>query len=211
MDTPHQTEPQDLGPSNVPDGHSAEPDHAPVETSKLESRFVFVLVNLWLIFHLSASILSPASVNPDSQFTRSSFRLVLPYLELTHLAHGWSFFSPEPGASTLLEYEVTLSDGTRHSTRIPNFGIKPRLLYHRHFMLTEFLGRLQNAPEEEQELWYRSFARAVCLKHEAVHVELRRVVHLLPNIVRVQAGAPLDAPESYEVTFLRAYDRDDLL
>lgn len=181
------------------------------ETPRFKSKFLFVVVNCWLVFHLCASVLSPASVNPDSQFTREGFDLVLPYLEATHLAHGWSFFSPEPGASTLLEYEIVLPDGQLETHRIPNFDIKPRLLYHRHFMLTEFLGRLQNAPEEEQELWYRSFARAVCVKHNAQHVELRRVVHLLPNILRVQAGAPLDAPESYQVSFLRAYDRDELL
>ena len=186
-------------------------EQTPPEKPIFKSRFLFVLVNCWLVFHLAASILSPASVNPDSEFTRSGFNLTLPYLEATHLAHGWSFFSPEPSASTLLEYEIVLPNGERETHRIPNFDIKPRLLYHRHFMLTEFMGRLQNASEEDQELWYRSFARAICLKHNAQHVELRRVVHLLPSILRVQAGAPLDAPESYQVSFLRAYDRDELL
>ncbi len=186
-------------------------ENSPESTPTMKSKLLFALVNVWLVFHLAASILSPASVNPDSQFTRSGFNLVLPYLELTHLAHGWSFFSPEPGSSTLLEYEVVLTDGTRQTHRVPNFDIKPRLLYHRHFMLTEFLGRLQNAPSEDQELWYRSFARAVCQKHHARSVEIRRVTHRLPNIVRVQAGATLDAPESYDVIFLRAYNREDLL
>lgn len=210
MHSPLEYDPDEL---NAPDSPAKEfpTEAASIQKPVLKSRFLFVLVNCWLVFHLCASVLSPAAVNPDSQFTRRGFDMVLPYLEAAHLAHGWSFFSPEPSASTLLEYEIVLPDGQRETHRIPNFDIKPRLLYHRHFMLTEFLGRLQNAPEEEQELWYRSFARAICVKHNAERVELRRVVHLLPNILRVQAGAPLDAPESYEVSFLRAYNRDEVL
>ena len=62
-----------------------------------------------------------------------------PYLQILYLNHGYQFFAPEPGESTLLAFEAERDDGTVVRGRIPDRTTWPRLLYHRHFMLTEHM------------------------------------------------------------------------
>ena len=81
--------------------------------------------------------------------------------------HGYHFFAPEPGDSTLLAYEAHRADGTVVSGRIPNRDIVPRLLYHRHFMLTE---QMKDAPAELQNEWVGSYAEHLCQKLGAQRV-----------------------------------------
>ena len=96
-------------------------------------------VNLWLVFHILAIIIAPASVDPSSDLVRSAWTLFQPYLQVLYLNHGYHYFAPEPSESTLLSFVAERDDGSVVNGRIPNFGIKPRLLYHRHFMLTEHM------------------------------------------------------------------------
>ena len=101
------------------------------------------IVNVWLVVHLSAIIIAPASVSPSSDLTRSIWSLFRPYLQVLYLNHGYHYFAPEPSESTLLAFVAERPDGTVVRGRIPNFDIAPRLLYHRHFMLTEQMSGLR--------------------------------------------------------------------
>ena len=91
-----------------------------------------------------AIIIAPAAVSPSSDLVQAGWDLFQPYLQILYLNHGYHFFAPEPGDSTLLAFQAERADGTVVSGRIPNRGIVPRLLYHRHFMLTE---QMKDAPE----------------------------------------------------------------
>jgi hypothetical protein len=153
-----------------------------------------VLINCWLAYHVVALVVAPASVPPASSLEQSSWLLFQPYLQTLYLNHGYHYFAPQPAESTLVSYAATLEDGTEVSGRIPNFGIKPRLLYHRHFMLTEFLA----IPNDQEAMWHKSYARHVCRKYHAASVSLSRVTHLLPSMETIREGATLDHPDSYE-------------
>ncbi len=96
-------------------------------------------VNVWLVFHLSAIIVAPAAVAPTSELIEATWRVFQPYLQLMYLNHGYHFFAPEPSESTLLSFEAERADGTKVSGYLPTRSTFPRLLYHRHFMLTEHL------------------------------------------------------------------------
>lgn len=96
----------------------------------------FIGVNLLLAFHLFAIVVCPASSEPSSPLIQSAFGKVSWYLDLLYLDHGFRFFVPDPGASTLVEYTAELPDGTTKTARFPNRSIFPRLLYHRYFMLS---------------------------------------------------------------------------
>lgn len=64
-----------------------------------------------------------------------------PYAQAAYLDHGYAFFAPDPGPSHLIKYKVDFEDG-RPSVEgtFPNLKEqRPRLLYHRHFMLSEQL------------------------------------------------------------------------
>lgn len=108
------------------------------------------LISACLLFHLIAITSAPASVAPASQLARSTWSLCRPYLQLLYLNHGYHFFAPNPGESTLLAYTVEKPDGTTIDGAIPHPNISPRLLYHRHFMLTESLAFVANISEATQ-------------------------------------------------------------
>jgi len=176
--------------SGPPEPFSA-PDPQP---SPRRKRLLRWAVNLWLVFHLSAIIIAPASVGPSSDLVRSGWILFKPYLQTLYLNHGYHFFAPEPAQSTLVAYVVERPDASVIQGRIPDRAIKPRLLYHRHFMLSE---HLNECPKELQDLWYGSYARHLGRKYGAKQVSLTRRTHFLPTMAMVRGGVKLDDPASY--------------
>lgn len=158
-------------------------------------RVVRWAVSVWLAFHLGAMVVAPAAVGPSSDLAQSAWAFYRPYLQALYLNNGWHFFAPEPAESTLLGYAAERPDGTVVRGRIPNFGIRPRLLYHRHFMLTEHMAQ---APPELEKAWHESYARHVGRKFGATRVSLTRQTHYLAPMEEVRKGTRLDAPASYE-------------
>jgi hypothetical protein len=152
-------------------------------------------VNVWLVFHIAAIIIAPSSVAPSSQLVQDAWGLFQPYLQLLFLNHGYHFFAPEPTESTLLVYELKERDGSNIQRRIPSRSIVPRLLYHRHFMLTE---HLRDAPEDLQQEWLDSYAQHLCRKYGSAQVKLIGQLHNLPSMEMVREGVRLTDPESYE-------------
>lgn len=110
------------------------------------------LVSLLLIVHLAAVVLPPLSME-GSPLAGYGWRALRPYIEAGYLNHGYHFFAPQPGPSHLIRYELDLPDGGRQEGIFPSREQNwPRLLYHRHFMLTEFLNVLHDSAQREQEL-----------------------------------------------------------
>lgn len=202
------------GPATLPPPTQASPQlTAPASTlvksrSTRWRRFGFALLNTWLVIHLTAIVIAPATVGPSSQTSRFVWELVSPYLQILYLNHGFHYFAPEPGSSNLISWTVTRSDGTSVSGRFPNFKIFPRLLYHRHFMLSEFLG---NAEPEMQSTIVRGFARNLCREYNGDKVSITLIRHELSTMERVRTGGKLDDGDLYEEELLGAFDRKDLL
>jgi hypothetical protein len=161
----------------------------------LRARILRWAISAWLVYHVAAIIIAPASVTPSSQLVQSVWLLFQPYLQILFLNHGYHFFAPDPNVSTLLAFEAQRDDGTVVRGRIPNRRIVPRLLYHRHFMLTE---QMIDAPEELEAQWHRSYAEHIGRKYGAKQVSLTRLTHYLPTMEMVRDGVRLDHPESYE-------------
>ena len=125
-----------------------------------------------------------------------------PYIEFGYLNHGYFFFAPEPGPSHLIDYDLEFADGKTATLRFPDRQAQwPRLLYHRHFMLTENLNQLWVPPVPDQfppeadpqfiERWKSdrqlyetirdSMLKHVLLRYGAQQVQLRRIEHRLPS------------------------------
>jgi hypothetical protein len=172
----------------------------------IPSRPLRWLINAGLILHLTAIIVAPASVSPSSDLARSAWVLCQPYLEALYLNNGYHFFAPEPGPSTLVAFVAEREDGSTYRGRIPDRNIRPRLLYHRHFMLSEHMNL---APEEIQEQWYRSYALHLGRKYHATKVALTKVTHRLPTMEMVRSGVPLDDPASYDEQPLGVFRCDE--
>jgi hypothetical protein len=151
-------------------------------------------LNLWLVFHVTAIIVAPASVSPSSELVRAAWNGFRPYLQVLYLNHGYHYFAPEPSQSTLLAFVAERDGEAPIHGRIPNRSIVPRLLYHRHFMLTE---RMVVAPSHLQRRWYESYAQHLGHVYAANRVSLTRQTHYLPTMEMVRNGVRLDDPASY--------------
>jgi hypothetical protein len=178
------------------DHRSANTEQSPAfAPAKPRRRFCRAALNVWIVFHVAAIIIAPAAVSPASDLVEAGWSVFQPYLQVLDLNHGYHFFAPEPEDSTLLAFEATRSDGTVVRGRIPNREIVPRLLYHRHFMLTE---QMKDAPAALQQEWVGSYAEHLCRKYGADRVKLTGQIHHLPTTEMVRQGVRLDDPLSFE-------------
>lgn len=160
-----------------------------------QRRWLRRVVSVWIVIHLTAIIAAPAATEPSSVLSHEVCQILMPYLGLFYLDHGYHFFAPEPGESSLLTYVAEREDGTTVRRRFPDRATQPRLLYHRYFMLTEHLA---GAPEEIQRPWQESYAAHILRAERAGRVTLIQQTHNLPTMERIRDGGRLDDPESYE-------------
>jgi hypothetical protein len=161
-----------------------------------------------LAVHLVALVVGPCSVAPSSQLCHGAWRLFRPYLDAAYLNHGYHFFAPEPGPSHLIRYEIESAGGGIEAGYFPDREIhRPRLLYHRYFMLSEHLGGIADDPEQQAILaaYSRAFARHLLQEHGAERVRLYLMRHLLPAADDVLKGKPLDDAPLYRERLLGDY------
>jgi hypothetical protein len=140
-------------------------------------------------------IIAPAAVAPSSALIQSTWGIFGHYIEFMFLNHGYHFFAPEPTESTLMSFEAERADGTVVRGHVPTRKTLPRLLYHRHFMLTEYL---RDADEDLQGKSLVSYAEHLRRKYDAVRVKLTGHLHNLPTMEDVRDGVRLNDPASYE-------------
>ena len=168
--------------------------------SKLLSRRARGVVSLLLILHLVAIASAPLAMEPSSLPAQKVFAFFRPYLDAAFLNHGYHFFAPEPGPSHLIRYELTFSDGRVEGGVFPDPAEqKPRLNYHRHFMLSEFANRLAVNDAQQPALGElkQSFARHLMSERAAESATLFLRRHYIPSPQQVKDGMALDAEELY--------------
>jgi hypothetical protein len=157
-----------------------------------------VFASCFIAAHLVAIFVAPASVAPTSPLISSTWSAFSTYLYGVNLNHGYHFFAPEPGASTLLEYRGTTSEGEmKHGILPDKQQMRPRLLYHRYFMLTEYLGSFNSGDPTRQPLIY-NFARQLLENEGLDQVELKLVRHRPSTRQEILIGDELDSSETFE-------------
>lgn len=165
-------------------------------------------------FMLQAS--GPGGTSPIGEVVMNTLQ---PYIDVTFLNHGYAFFAPNPGPSHLVRARMEFDDGREpFEETFPNLEEQwPRLLYHRHFMLSEQLTAQYQPPQLPQEIsqepelaerWQvarrmyelklRSFREHLESKHSAPHVTLTRVQHRMIDVYEVGVEKKkLDAPDTF--------------
>ena len=133
--------------------------HGPVR--RFARRIGFLLLNVWIGFHLLAVFLPGAAMAPSSELARTSYFAVSGYLQAIFMDHGYHFFGPDPGSSTLLGFVAKTSNGEQRRGFYPHKGIYPRLLYHRHFMLTEAIPQIATGDQNLYQKMVRAYAARV--------------------------------------------------
>lgn len=174
-----------------------------VGLKKLLHKAGYAVLSLWLAFHVFAVFISPAAMPPASPLLEDGYRLALPYNEALFLNHGYHYFAPDPGASTLIGWEIPREGEAPAVGRFPDVSIRPRLLYHRYFMLAENVWAFD---DEIQQDMLKAYARRLAEQCGADRISLSRISHVPSSIMRLQAGGKLDDPETYQKDVLGAFD-----
>lgn len=175
-------------------------------------------ITVGLLFHLAAVLTTPLDLaTTSSAAARPATRGLRPYIQLFYLQHGYFFFAPNPGPSHLVRYELEFDDGRPgESAMFPDRRRhRPRLLYHRHFMLAEHLNSLfipetppSDLPPGELPEWrarrrdyerrWQGFERHLAATTGASRVRLSRIEHeLLEPYEFFEQGRKLDDPALY--------------
>lgn len=170
-------------------------------------RIGFYLLNIWLIFHICAVCAAPLSVSPASYLEQSLWETTSPYVQLLYQNNGFHFFAPNPEGCNTVHYAVSFEDGSTQQGMFPHRGIWPRLLYHRHLMLSNYLGASEG---EFREKMIRDFAYQICKSHAAQEVSLTLVWHDLALRERIIAGGTLFDEDLYRETPLGTFTWDEL-
>ncbi|MBL8827125.1 MAG: hypothetical protein JNM18_09070 [Planctomycetaceae bacterium] len=183
---------------------------------------VRLLVSLWLIYHLLAILTGPLNL-PPSIHGSAMLPAVLPYHRVLFLGHAYKFFAPDPGPSHLIECDIELADGSHVKPTFPDRHEQwPRLLYHRHFMLTEFVGNMEpgmpsdmnnftweTAPlSDVQRIRVRGYADHLLDAYNGQRVTLTLVQHLMPTTEQItKEKVSLRDPRSYRRRPLGTFER----
>jgi hypothetical protein len=174
---------------------------------------VRAVVSLLILFHVTAVFVGPWAMPPQtSQLAADFARVLQPYVEGLCLANGYRFFAPEPGPSHLLRYEITLDDGSLKEGVFPDRQQhQPRLLYHRYFMLSEFVNTLEisDGPRDRAEAYERAYAQHLADRYHAKEVSLYLRRHFVPRMSEVRQGLRLSDKSLYEEHPLVTYKRDE--
>jgi hypothetical protein len=166
----------------------------------------FAALNLWLVFHVFAVFIAPAGMPPASPLLVDVSRVALPYNQSLFLNHGYHYFAPDPGSSTIVTYQIERLGDVPIKGRFPEPTIFPRLLYHRYFMLAE---NIRAFAPETQEAVFRSYAQHFARQHGASRISLSFLNHAPSSIARIQAGGSLSDADTYFEEPIGEFDFSD--
>ncbi|MFZ4731245.1 MAG: hypothetical protein ACOYK7_01750 [Pirellulales bacterium] len=173
----------------------------PVETAAW-SRPARVAASLAIVVYLAAVIAPPlAGPPPASELATALIQPLRPLVGALSLGHGYRFFAPNPGPGHSLRWRLTRADGTVVQGSLPDAAAdRPRLLYHRRFMVSEKIAPLVpplDAPAEVRQRargdWLplvQGVAGQLLTRHGGELVEIDLVEHHLPGPEEFLAAAP---------------------
>ena len=207
-------------------GQPAESNEATLEARAGMKPVTKLLGLSFIAFHLLTLVMAPLSFRARGPSGRSPIvetiaRPTNGYGQFIYADRGYAFFAPDPGPSHLIQAAITSEDGTRHEIMIPDLDAQwPRLMYHRHFMLAEYLNEIYQPKGPPRELvrtnreaaqeWVRLRARYEHLRDSILdhlravnprkEVAVRRIEHLVPDLtLYLEEPVSLDDKRLYRV------------
>ena len=159
-----------------------------------------VLASVAILAYLAAVIMPPlAGPPPASELAGVMLQPLRPLVGGLYLGHGYRFFAPNPGPGHSIRWTMTMPDGSTKAGGVPDETLdRPRLLYHRRFMVSEKISALVPPPDAPVEVrdqakreWQplvKGVATTLLRTHGGTRVTLESVEHYLPDPVEVLGG-----------------------
>lgn len=157
---------------------------------------VSAVVGLYLLVVVVPPLAGPP---PSSELAVAALQPLRPLVGALFLGHGYRFFAPDPGPGHSIRFTVERRDGSLVTGSIPDAAAdRPRLLYHRRFMVAEKIAALVPPPDAPAEVlatakrdWQPlvlGLAELLLTRHDGRGVRLEMVEHYLPGPEEVLEG-----------------------
>jgi hypothetical protein len=199
------------------------------------SRYWRRVISGLLLIHIVIVVLANWTAVPPESPLRDSFResIVYPYVVATSLNQGYRFFAPDPGPSHVIKFEIFDDQGKPIklagdedtigylppiNLRVGLLSGKPRLLYHRYFMLTE---QVPNMPHPDMppeavaknevrlKITMNSYAQELMRRNNGARIKLTYLMHMPPNPDDfLEHKQSMTDPDSYVTLWSGEFTRD---
>ncbi len=158
------------------------------------------LASVLILGYLAAVIVPPlAGPPPASELAGRILQPLRPLVGALFLGHGYRFFAPNPGPGHSIHWTMMMPDGSLRSGSVPDDTTdRPRLLYHRRFMVSEKISALvppADAPADVQlrargdwQPLVKGVAATLLRREGGLSVRLEMVEHYLPDPAEVLAS-----------------------
>jgi hypothetical protein len=180
---------------------SLKPSHSPrVNHHRPWPLAARLMVSILLSIYLTAVVLPPlAGPPPASELAMKMLQPFRPLIGGLALSHGYRFFAPNPGPGHSIRWSMVDAKGTVKTGTIPDAANdRPRLLYHRRFMIPEKLAAFVPFPDAPADLqreaaldWQplaKDIATRLLTEYRGKEVTLELIEHYLPDPFEVQEG-----------------------
>ena len=153
-----------------------------------------------ILLYLALVVVPPlAGPSPSSELAARLVQPLRPLVGALYLGHGYRFFAPDPGPGHAIRWSMRMPDGATRTGLLPDPEIdRPRLLYHRRFMIAEKIAGLVPVPDAPAEVrreakprWQplvMGVAGQLLRRHGGVEVDLTMVEFDLPTPEASLAG-----------------------
>lgn len=168
-----------------------------------------IIASLLIAGYLAVVIVPPlAGPPPASGLAGRLLEPLRPVVGALYLGHGYRFFAPNPGPGHSIRWTMTFADGSTRVGTIPDpVNDRPRLLYHRRFMISEKIAVLvppvdtpvdvRTRAASEWKPLVKGVATNLLRAEGGTRVRLELVEHYLPDpeeVLRGDRGADVVTP-----------------
>jgi len=164
----------------------------PDRSGKLWPSWARWLVSLLILFHISAVIAGAFAAQPSSKLERDAAELFEGYHQAIDQGDAYRYYSSAFPPTPVVTAKLTFADGQTREVRLPERGLRPRLLYQRqlalaHGLMEDYEAAQRDAGDGSRSRWAHSFATYLCQSNPGCKsVSLEVQMHLVPPLERIE-------------------------
>lgn len=159
-----------------------------------------LITSILVVIYLTAVVLPPlAGPPPASELAMELLQPFRPLIGCLGLNHGYRFFAPNPGPGHSIRWWMVDAEGKERTGVIPDASTdRPRLLYHRRFMIPEKLAAFVPFPDAPTDLqreatrdwqpFVEDIATRLLTENQGQQVRLELIEHYLPDTAEIKEG-----------------------
>jgi hypothetical protein len=161
---------------------------------------------LAIVFHVAAVLAGALGAPPSSRLEHEAAELFGAYHQAIDQGDAYRYYSSAFPPTPVVTATLTFADGRpEREVRLPERGLRPRLLYQRqlalaHGLMQEFDAVSRESGDGSKGRWAHSFATHLCRANpgcSSVSIEFK--MHLVPPLERVQHLLSRPDPEPVDL------------